>query len=587
SDLYVDDDGPADFNTIQAAIDDSNDGDTIIVADGVYTGPGNRDIDFAGKGTTVRSENGPENCIIDCNGTESEPHRGFYFHNGESADSVIEGFTITNGYAPTEDIPPILDISVGGAIYNQRSSPTVTNCKFVGNSADYGGGMYNDNSNPIVIKCAFSENFASSGGGIFNVLSSPTVTNCTFRDNSASLGGGIYIGSLSYSSINYPSISNCVFTGNSAGYGGGMYIERGNPTVTNCTFSDNSAGENGGGIYISLPCFPAFSNCIFTGNSARYFGGGICSWFSGPCLTNCTFIANSAEREGGGLFHHIGSPTLANCIFRVNMDSGGTDESAQIYSLATPLLVNYSCIQGWTGSLGGAGNFDADPCFADPNNGDFHLKSQAGRWNPLTSDWILDDVTSLCIDAGDPASPIGDEPFPNGGITNMGAYGGTSEASKSYFGKPVCETIVAGDVNGDCKVNFLDFRIMAFHWLECTAPKCKRIIEVSAATDKSTYLLGEDVTIFVTAYNPNAEAVTLFFECMVASYLMDGVFDYAEVPWTPWPFHQVTIESHSSHTWELTHNEMGYPLGIGTHTVVGEVLGYGYSEPVDFEVIPE
>lgn len=53
-----------------------------------------------------------------------------------------------------------------------------------------------------------------------------------------------------------------------------------------------------------------------------------------------------------------------------------------------------------------------------------------------------------------------------GGIVNMGAYGGTAEASKSYFGEPVCETIVAGDINGDCKVDSADFAIMAAHWLE-------------------------------------------------------------------------------------------------------------------------
>jgi len=78
----------------------------------------------------------------------------------------------------------------------------------------------------------------------------------------------------------------------------------------------------------------------------------------------------------------------------------------------------------------------------------------------------MDDVTSPCIDAGNVMSPIGHEPFPNGGVINMGAYGGTAEASKSYFGSPPCETIVAGDISGDCKVDFLDFGLMAFHWLE-------------------------------------------------------------------------------------------------------------------------
>lgn len=124
-----------------------------------------------------------------------------------------------------------------------------------------------------------------------------------------------------------------------------------------------------------------------------------------------------------------------------------------------------------------------DLCFADPGywdsngtaeepnddfwvEGDYHLKSQGGRWDANDGRWAIDDVTSPCIEAGDPMSPIGLEPFPNGGIINMGAYGGTSEASKSYFGRPLCEIIVAGDINGDCEVDFEDFRLMGLHWLE-------------------------------------------------------------------------------------------------------------------------
>jgi len=79
-------------------------------------------------------------------------------------------------------------------------------------------------------------------------------------------------------------------------------------------------------------------------------------------------------------------------------------------------------------------------------------------------------VTSPCIDAGDPMSPIDHEPFPNGGRINMGAYGGTAEASKSYFGQPVCEEIIAGDINGDCIIDFKDFALMTLHWLEYIGP---------------------------------------------------------------------------------------------------------------------
>ncbi len=89
---------PADQSTIQAGIDAAVNGDTVLVADGVYEGPGNRDLDFQGRAITVRSGNGAETCIIDCDGTVSDQHRGFYFHNGEGRDSVVEGFTIKTAW---------------------------------------------------------------------------------------------------------------------------------------------------------------------------------------------------------------------------------------------------------------------------------------------------------------------------------------------------------------------------------------------------------------------------------------------------------------------------------------------------------
>jgi len=93
-------------------------------------------------------------------------------------------------------------------------------------------------------------------------------------------------------------------------------------------------------------------------------------------------------------------------------------------------------------------------------NVDYHLKSEAGRWDPNSETWVQDDVSSPFIDAGNPDTSIGYEPFPNGGIVNIWAYGGTAEASKTYFGEPVCRTTMAEDINSDCKVEFKDFAIM-------------------------------------------------------------------------------------------------------------------------------
>ncbi len=96
--IRVANEGSADHRTIQAAIDAVTHGDTVLVAPGVYTGDGNRDIDFRGKAITVKGEAGARTCIINCQGSRDEYHRGFVFTRGEDANSTIDGFTITRGY---------------------------------------------------------------------------------------------------------------------------------------------------------------------------------------------------------------------------------------------------------------------------------------------------------------------------------------------------------------------------------------------------------------------------------------------------------------------------------------------------------
>ena len=164
---------PGQYGTIQAGIDAAVNGDTVIIADGLYAGYGYRDIDFGGKAITVRSENGPANCIIDCDGTEAEPHRGFLFQSGEGASSILAGFTITNGYA-----------KYGGGIHCENSSPTIINCKISGNEALGGGGIYLLGSSAVIKNCMISGNWAVRlGGGVDYYGSSPTITNCTIASN--------------------------------------------------------------------------------------------------------------------------------------------------------------------------------------------------------------------------------------------------------------------------------------------------------------------------------------------------------------------------------------------------------------------
>jgi hypothetical protein len=325
----------------------------------------------------------------------------------------------------------------GGGVHNYSSSPIMTSCRFIGNVAsDSGGGMYSRvGSNPALVDCTFDGNASISGGGMgISYNSSAQLTSCTFARNSAEYGGGgihNYDGSA-------PVLTNCTFNWNTALTGGGMgNYKDSSATLVDCVFRGNSAGGVGGGMDNSSSS-PALYNCTFSGNSAEWQAGGMYNYKSSPTLTNCTFSGNSAW-DGGGVYNrYSSSPTLTNCILWVN-------SFPQVSGDAT---ISYSNIED---GFHGEGNINVDPCFVDPGHwepngtpnglnddfwvdGDYHLKSQAGRWDPIGQTWVLDDVSSPCIDSGDPDTCIGFEPNPNGSVVNMGVYGGTAEASLSPSG---------------------------------------------------------------------------------------------------------------------------------------------------------
>jgi parallel beta-helix repeat protein len=148
------------FRTIQKGINAAVDGAAVLVADGTYTGEGNRDIDFSGRAITVRSRSGnPDQCAIDCGADSLNPHRGFHFHSNEGSESVVQGISITNGYAGNEG---------GGGIYCENTSPAIRDCVIENCSDDSSGGamLCNDSSSPTLINCTFSDNSAESGGGM-------------------------------------------------------------------------------------------------------------------------------------------------------------------------------------------------------------------------------------------------------------------------------------------------------------------------------------------------------------------------------------------------------------------------------------
>ena len=381
-------------------------------------------------------------CIFTGNNSD---HEGGGMYNEGGSRPILTNCTFSENFA----------LDKGGGVFNWESQPTLANCAFSGNLAgNYGGGMRNTSCNPTVTNCTFTSNFAYWGGGISNAgTSNPMVADSIFTGNSAYGGGGIFNG---YSS---PRLINCTFIENSAHTGGAMRNSHtSSPTLTDCTFSNNLATGDGAGMFNSETSDSMLTRCVFRGNSAERRGGGMGNYASSsPMLINCIFSENVALVLGGGMYNHNASPTIANCTFTGNAALSGNATACDSYRHSRPsniritnsilwdgakqiwnndnstISITHSDWQGLTGDRSGlpGSNINEDPCFADPANGDYHLKSEAGRWDPNSQSWIKDDVTSPCIDAGDPNSDWTSETWPHGGRVNMGAYGGTRQASLS------------------------------------------------------------------------------------------------------------------------------------------------------------
>jgi len=405
---------PSIYPTIQLAIDAAYPGDVVVLSPGAHTGIGNRDIDFKGKAITVRSTNPNQqyvvaSTIINC---ENEG-RGFYFHSGEDANSILSGLSIVNGNSTN-----------GGGIYCKDSSPTVANCIISNNASQYnGGGMSNENSKPTLTNCTFNENLSPyGGGGINNSNSNPTIINSTFKGNRAKYGGGIHNREGSNPTVKYclfsknatteggaginnqnsnPTLINCIFSRNSAdGNGGGIFNESGIVTLTNCAFNDNKANSNGGGLF-QLYGGATLVGCKFKGNTTNCRGGGMFNGSNSPTLTNCTFSNNSASSDGGGMYNREGSPVLTNCIFSGNSTN---NNGGAVFNNNSPKLTNCT-LSGNSAKTGGGiyndnSSFNCNPtltnCIFWDNQDSGEVANSAQIYGSVSA------VTYSCIQDADP-----------------------------------------------------------------------------------------------------------------------------------------------------------------------------------------
>jgi hypothetical protein len=368
--FHVSPDGAGQFSTIAAAIAASTDGDIVELEDGTYRGEGNRDIDFLGKKITVRSKSGyPHSCTIDCEGTQDEFHRAFWFHLDEDQNSVLSGISIVNGTAENRG---------GGILCERGSSPVLRDLMVSGCRAGLrGGGIYCDEDSRAVIQdCTLLANRARGGGGVCCRYASSHVLRCQFEENRALYGGGAEVSS---SGNPETTIEECTFDRNFGLSGGAMFFQNTQCRVINCQTRRNR-GTFGGAFFCGTAS-PLIMGCTSYADSASAYGSSLrCREGSNPVLISCTFSYGYALDEGSVVSLADGcNPIFERCI--ISFCRGGRAFSPEGVG-DIPLLRCCDLFGNesgdWTGLIAdqatGGGNISADPLYCDPGAGNLQLR---------------------------------------------------------------------------------------------------------------------------------------------------------------------------------------------------------------------
>jgi predicted outer membrane repeat protein len=281
----------------------------------------------------------------------------------------------------------------GAALLNFNSGGTFTNCVFYDNTSEaYGAGVLNQNgADPVFVNCHFDSNKAlgehwweSGGAGINNWFCSPTFIDCTVTNHTSDHGGGIHSHNATQTFI------RCLVADNHAEVdpGGGAYLADSDSYFEQCVFINNTASR-GAGAYARGPHEATFENCLFANNTAQVSGAAL-YMASGMSLSliNSTVTRNTAVTSNTGGVYHLsdGDLLVENSILYDNTDNGGQFQRAQIEVVFGDYAVNYSCVQGLSGSLVGVENFSGDPMFVAAAAGDFRIAGD-----------------SPCVNTGNPA----------------------------------------------------------------------------------------------------------------------------------------------------------------------------------------
>lgn len=484
--ITVDDDGPADFRNIPDAINASGHGDTIVVKPGTY----DRRVSFNNKAVTLTSEDPDDPNIVGATiiAIAATTGHSVSFDLEEGSGSVLAGFTITGrgihcyGTSPTIWKNIIRDCTNYGIEGENNAKPVIS------------GNVIRSNVFPGIYYCngPITGNSISENKGGIAFCDGPISNNIISNNIDRDFGRGAGL------SFCKGPITGNVITYNYATYKGGACYEC-TGEITNNIIIGNKSVIAGGGLCNSQG---RIANNIIAGNRSDN-GGGL---FSCIRIYNNTIIGNAARENGGG---------LSQCPGYINSNIIAFNRAGSVGGIYGASISSYNAL--WSnegGNFGGGatvgfGDIVANPLFAgdgfwDPNatpdesddfwvDGDYHLKSEAGRWSPGDKRWVKDAQTSPCIDAGDPNSDWTGELWPHGKRVNIGVYGGTAQASMSllqvgnvadlnphlndandwvdfrdmalFANKWLChEVLLAEDLDRNGLVDFADFSILVNNW---------------------------------------------------------------------------------------------------------------------------
>lgn len=367
---------PADYPTIQAAIDTAGPGDVVRVGSGVYF----ERIDFLGQAITVESSGGAHATAID----GQQGGSVVTFASGEGPDSVLRGFTLRNGSGTWHE-PLHTGGFYGGGVFCRGSSPTLEENVLSGNqAAQAGGGLYGTGGTIHLVRNVFSGNTAFYGGGVY-------VSN----DATLDAVGNDFVGNHAVGTM-----------------GGGLLSSSAASVVEASRFIGNTAQSEGGGFAGRA----TLSNCAFVGNTAYRGGAMSCKSMK---VVNGSFTGNTAT-YGGAAYVDGSALTVTNSIFWNDTASGVGQEFYLAFSGSSATLsIDYSLLQGLQSSIFKETNcwisywdriIDNDPRFVDPAGDDLHLR-----------------FDSPCLDAGNnaaadlPSTDYEGDPRIVFGLADMGA----------------------------------------------------------------------------------------------------------------------------------------------------------------------